>query len=77
MAVDPEFRSCPRPARSGNGRFAVIYLPNNPNGELGLSGFESPVKANWVDPRTGKRIIAGVWQPETSVEWTTRAEGDS
>ncbi len=79
LAEDPHdetFRSYPMPARSEDGRFALIYLPANPTVKLDLSGFGGAVRGEWIDPRTGARSVAGRWDPVRGIEVKTPAEGD-
>jgi hypothetical protein len=63
-AADAEFRDYIQPARSEDGRFALIYLPDNPVVKLNLSKFARPMAASWFDPRTGKETPAGKLTPE-------------
>ncbi len=74
--AEPDYRAYPMPARSADGRFAVVYLPNNPTGRLNLSGFAGGVTGTWIDPRNGQRIGAGQWAPSPSVEWRIPFGGD-
>ncbi|HBY62753.1 MAG TPA: hypothetical protein DEH78_23260 [Solibacterales bacterium] len=60
---DAEFGNYPMPARSEDGRAALLYLPANPSIELDLSGFKSDVRAIWIDPRTGARRPGGRLRP--------------
>lgn len=79
LAEDPEgdgFRSYMMPARSEDGRFALIYLPANPSVKLNLSGFKRRVNAQWLDPRTGRRSPGGALPPGGQVELKTPGEGD-
>ena len=79
LAEDPEgdgFRSYMMPARSEDGRFALIYLPANPSVKLNLSGFKRRVNAQWLDPRTGRRSPGGALPPGGQVELKTPVEGD-
>jgi hypothetical protein len=48
-----DFHDYIQAARSEDGKFALLYLPANPAVTLDLSRFRRPVKANWLDPRTG------------------------
>jgi len=73
---DPEYRRYPMPARSEDGRFALVYLPGNPTGKLNLTGFKGNIEGTWIDPRTGKRLPAGKWKPASSLAWKTPGEGD-
>jgi len=41
-------------ARSAAGDLAVAYLPDNDEIRLDLSGFPTPMKGQWYDPRSGK-----------------------
>lgn len=74
--VDSEFRNYIQPARSEDGKFALIYLPSNPAVKLNLSKFNRPVAASWLDPRTGKETPAGRLKPTPSVELKTPGGGD-
>ncbi len=73
---DPEFRSYIMPARSEDGRLALIYLPANPSVKLNLSKFTRVVTGAWIDPRTGQRTRAGKWKPRAGVELKTPGPGD-
>ncbi|MGH9723269.1 MAG: DUF4038 domain-containing protein [Bryobacteraceae bacterium] len=73
---DPTFVAYPMPARSTDGRFALIYLPANPNVRLNLAGFRRAVASTWIDPRTGERKRAGDLKPETGVEARAPGPGD-
>ncbi|MCS6953698.1 MAG: DUF4038 domain-containing protein [Bryobacteraceae bacterium] len=73
---DPEFRAYIMPARSEDGRFALLYLPANPTVKLDLASFRGPVRGEWIDPRTGARSPAGRWEPIRGVELKAPAEGD-
>ena len=70
---DPTWRAYPMPARSEDGRFALIYLPANPSVKLNAPGFK---RAAWIDPRTGARQPAVGWQPGAGVEVKTPGAGD-
>ncbi len=73
---DPDFRTYIMPARSETGEYALIYLPANPSVKLNLSSFPGPVRATWIDPRTGRRVPTGRFKPLPSVELKTPSEGD-
>jgi hypothetical protein len=73
---DPEFRSYIMPARSESGDFALLYLPGNPAVKLNLARWRKPVSAAWIDPRTGRRTLAGKLQPAPSMELQTPGPGD-
>lgn len=60
---DPEFRNYIVPALSESGDFALIYLPDNPVVKLNAGRFGKPVRATWIDPRTGNRQLAGKLSP--------------
>ena len=74
--ADPEFLAWPMPARSQDGRLAVVYLPSNPTVTLNLSGFGGPVTGSWADPRTGAIANAGRWDPAARVAVKTPGAGD-
>jgi hypothetical protein len=75
-SVNEEFTNYIMPARSEDGRFAVIYLPANPVVKLDLSKFQKTVTGAWVDPRTGARSPAGNTKPLANTEWKTPGPGD-
>ena len=79
LAEDPEgedFRSYMMPARSADGKFALIYLPANPSVKLNLSGFKGRVTATWIDPRQGRRRDAIPLKSAAPVELKTPDESD-
>lgn len=73
---DPEFARYIMPARSETGEFALIYLPDNPEVKLNLSGFRRGVEAVWLDPRTGQRRPADRFKPVPEAILKRPGEGD-
>lgn len=78
LASEPDkvdWTAYPMPASTGDGEFALIYLPNNPAVELNLTNFGN-AKATWIDPRTGARTSAGQLKESARVAVKTPGAGD-
>lgn len=56
--VDTGFTNYIVAAHAEDNSIALAYLPNNPAAVFDLSGFEKPVRATWIDPRTGQRVAS-------------------
>jgi hypothetical protein len=58
-------------ARTEDGTAAIVYLPREQSVTLQLDGMVRPLRATWLDPRTGgrhaasARIDESTWQGET------------
>ena len=74
--VDEAFSNYIMASRTEDGKQAVLYLPANPAVKLNLTGFRTPVRGTWYDPRTGRRLPAGKWKPAPSIEAATPGAGD-
>ena len=70
-----DWTAYPMPSVTGDGKFGLVYLPNNPEIELNLTEFGN-AKATWVDPRTGARTPAGRLKEAASVAVKTPGAGD-
>ena len=78
LASEPDrvdWTAYPMPASTSDGKFALIYLPNNPSIELNLTDF-GDARATWIDPRTGARSLAGRLKEAARVPLKTPGTGD-
>ncbi len=51
-------------ARTEDGAAAIVYTPAEGALALRLAGLRLPLRATWVDPRTGERHAAGIIEKE-------------
>ncbi|MEP7364139.1 MAG: DUF4038 domain-containing protein [Acidobacteriota bacterium] len=78
LANEPDrvdWTAYPMPVSTSDGKFGLVYLPNNPSIELNLSDF-GDARATWIDPRTGARTLAGRLKEAAKVPLKTPASGD-
>ncbi len=78
LASEPDqvdWLAYPMPASTSDGKFALLYLPDNPLLDLNLSSFGN-AKATWIDPRTGARTGAGSLKGAARITVRTPGAGD-
>jgi len=73
---DLSFRSHIGAAASDVGDLALLYLPDNPEIEVRLDHLVRPIRAQWVDPRTGVRYEAGSLPNRGSRALSPPGQGD-
>jgi hypothetical protein len=54
----------------------VLYLPDNAQVAVRLDRLAGPLRAQWVDPRTGVRYEAGSFAASGTRGFTRPGEGD-
>lgn len=74
--VDEGFSNYIVAAKTDDGQTALAYLPNNASAIFDLSSFDKPVRAAWIDPRTGQRRAPFDLQNKEGVKVETPGPGD-